>query len=71
MISNKTIRLYKSIGLALAYLIIGNILGWNNTESLSLFKAIFMYSIYPIPGQLGIICAVAVMAYFLRRLLFY
>ena len=55
----------------LAYLIIGNILGWNNTESLSLLKAIFMYSIYPIPGQLGIICAVAVMAYFLRRLLFY
>lgn len=55
----------------LAYLIISNILGWKNTESLSLFEAIFRYSILPLPGQLGIICAVAVMAYFLRRLLFY
>ncbi len=55
----------------LVYLIISNILGWINIESLSLFEAIFRYSIFPLPGQLGIICAVAVMAYLLRRLLFY
>ncbi len=55
----------------LAYLIISGIFGWRNTESLSLFEGIFRYSIFPLPGQLGIICAVAVMAYFLRRLLFY
>ncbi|NEQ41201.1 MAG: biotin transporter BioY [Okeania sp. SIO3I5] len=58
----------------LIYLIISNIFnisGWENTTSLSLFEAIFRYSIFPLPGQLGIICAVAVMAYFLRRLLFY
>ncbi len=55
----------------LAYLIISGIFGWRNTELLSLFEGIFRYSILPLPGQLGIICAVAVMAYFLRRLLFY
>ncbi len=55
----------------LTYLIIGGIFGWRNTESLSLWEAIFRYSILPLPGQLGIVCAVAVMAYFLRRLLFY
>ncbi|MEM1172516.1 MAG: biotin transporter BioY [Cyanobacteria bacterium P01_H01_bin.35] len=55
----------------LTYLIISGIFGWRNIESLSLFEAIFRYSIFPLPGQLGIICAVAVMAYFLRRLLFY
>ncbi|MEB3343512.1 biotin transporter BioY [Okeania sp.] len=55
----------------LVYLIISNILGWKNTDSLPLFEAIFRYSIFPFPGQLGIICAIAVMAYFLRRLLFY
>ncbi|MGD1806166.1 biotin transporter BioY [Dapis sp. BLCC M126] len=58
-------------GTGLAYLIISGIFGWRNTESLSLLEGIFRYSIFPLPGQLGIICAVAVMAYFLRRLLFY
>ncbi|NEP04845.1 MULTISPECIES: biotin transporter BioY [Okeania] len=55
----------------LTYLIISSIFGWKKVESLSLFEAIYRYSIFPLPGQLGIICAVAVMAYFLRRLLFY
>ena len=55
----------------LAYLIIIYILGWKSIESLSLFDAIFRYSIVSLPGHLGIICAVAVIAYFLRRLLFY
>ena len=54
----------------LVYLIISDIFGWRSTESLSLFEDIFKYSIFPLPGQLGIICAVAVMAFFLRRLLF-
>lgn len=55
----------------LIYLIISSIFRWKDTESLSLFEAIFRYSILPLPGQIGIICAVAVMAYILRRLLFY
>lgn len=55
----------------LTYLIISSILGWKDIESLSLLEAIFRYSILPLPGQIGIICAVAVMAYILRRLLFY
>ncbi|NET44775.1 biotin transporter BioY [Okeania sp. SIO2B3] len=55
----------------LTYLIISSIFGWKKVDSLSLFEAIYRYSIFPLPGQLGIICAVAVMAYLLRRLLFY
>ena len=55
----------------LSYLILSNIFGWREAESLSLFESIYRYSIFPLPGQLGIICAVAVMSYFLRRLLFY
>ncbi len=58
-------------GTGLIYLIVSNIFGWQNIESLSLFEAIFRYSILPLPGQTGIICAVAVLAYVLRRLLFY
>ncbi len=55
----------------LTYLMISNIWGGRDTEALSFFEAMFRYSILPLPGQLGIICAVAVMAYLLRRLLFY
>ena len=55
----------------LTYLIISSIFGWKEAGSLSLFEAIYRLSIFPLPGQLGIICAVAVMAYLLRRLLFY
>ncbi|MGK7919096.1 MAG: biotin transporter BioY [Trichodesmium sp.] len=58
-------------GTGLTYLIISSIFGWRNTELLSLWEAIFRYSILPLPGQLGILCAVAVLAYLLRRLLFY
>lgn len=36
--------------IGLVYLIIGNILGWNNIELLFLFKVIFMYFIYFIFG---------------------
>ncbi|NEP87057.1 MAG: biotin transporter BioY [Okeania sp. SIO2C2] len=55
----------------LIYLIISSIFGWKEADSLSLLEAIYRFSIFPLPGQLGIICAVAVMAYLLRRLLFY
>ncbi|MDY7005831.1 MAG: biotin transporter BioY [Cyanobacteriota bacterium] len=55
----------------LTYLIISSIFGWKEAGSLSLLEAIYRFSIFPLPGQLGIICAVAVMAYLLRRLLFY
>lgn len=33
--------------------------------------ASFRYSIYPLPGQLAIVCAVTVVAFLLRRLMFY
>jgi len=38
---------------------------------LSLVQAIMKYSIAPIPGQLVIVCAVTVLAFTLRQLLFY
>ncbi|MFW6358488.1 MAG: biotin transporter BioY [Chroococcales cyanobacterium] len=36
-----------------------------------LLNATLMYSIYPFPGQLVIVCAVTVIAFVLRRVLFY
>ncbi|NEP12398.1 MAG: biotin transporter BioY [Symploca sp. SIO2C1] len=38
---------------------------------LSLIEAIMKYSIVPIPGQLVVVCAVTVLAFTLRQLMFY
>ncbi|NEO27931.1 MAG: biotin transporter BioY [Kamptonema sp. SIO4C4] len=38
---------------------------------LALIHDILRYSLYPLPGQLVIVCAVAVLAFILRRILFY
>ncbi|MDB9312390.1 biotin transporter BioY [Spirulina sp. CS-785/01] len=38
---------------------------------LALIHAILRYSLYPLPGQLVVVCAVSVIAFFLRRILFY
>lgn len=42
-----------------------------NSHTFSLKEAIFRYSIYPLPGQLALVCAVAVLSFLLRRLMFY
>ncbi len=54
----------------LSYLILSNILA-GFVGSLPLLLAIKTYSIYPLPGQLAVVCAVTVLAYLLRRLMFY
>lgn len=55
----------------LSYLILTHALSWANTQALSLVQAAFKYSFYPIPGQLAVVCAVTVLAYCLRHLMFY
>ena len=36
-----------------------------------LFDEILKYSVYPLPGQLAVVCAIAVLSFTLRRLMFY
>ncbi|MGQ4646739.1 biotin transporter BioY [Lyngbya aestuarii] len=54
------------------YLIISH-LAFKGTgfEGLSLFQTIMKYSVYPLPGQLVVVCAVTVLAFVLRQLMFY
>jgi biotin transport system substrate-specific component len=54
----------------LSYLILSSIFAGFST-TLPLVLAIQTYSIYPLPGQLAVVCAVTVLAYGLRRLMFY
>ena len=62
-----TIHLY-----GLGYLIIFHLtFNWASMEGLSLIDAIMKYSIYPLPGQLVIACAVTVLSFGLRQLMFY
>ena len=44
---------------------------WIDTSPLPLRDAILNYSVYPLPGQLAVICAVTVIAFILRHLMFY
>ncbi|MEA5580920.1 biotin transporter BioY [Nodularia harveyana UHCC-0300] len=53
------------------YLIISYIFQWKGTEHLALMQAILRYSWFALPGQLAVVCAVTVIAYILRHLMFY
>lgn len=55
----------------LAYLILSDVFNWAGTQALPLLEAALNYSLYPLPGQLAVVCAVAVLAYVLRHLMFY
>jgi biotin transport system substrate-specific component len=55
----------------LGYLITVHTMKWTVTGGLSLMEAIMKYSIFPIPGQLVVVCAVTVLAFTLRQLMFY
>ncbi|MBD2436832.1 biotin transporter BioY [Nostoc sp. FACHB-110] len=55
----------------ITYLFMSYFFQWQGTENLSLTQAIFKYSWFPLPGQLAVICAVTVIAYLLRHLMFY
>jgi len=55
--------------IGLSYLTIAFWLKLTNLKGLSLPEAILKYSVYPLPGQLAIVCAVTVIAFFLRRIM--
>lgn len=55
----------------LAYLAIANHANWLSPPMPSLGEAIANYSLYPLPGQLVLVCVVTVIAFVLRHLLFY
>jgi len=55
----------------ITYLIISYIFQWKGTETLPLMQAILRYSWFALPGQLAVVCAVTVIAYVLRHLMFY
>lgn len=54
-----------------SYLVLAYFSGWLGSPAPSLLQAILTYSIYPLPGQLAIVCAVTVLAFVLRHLMFY
>jgi biotin transport system substrate-specific component len=55
----------------ITYLILSYVLQWQGTETLSLMQAMLRYSWFALPGQLAVACAVVVIAYVLRHLMFY
>lgn len=53
------------------YLALGYFLQWKGTETQSFTEAILKYSWYALPGQFIVVCAVTVIAFVLRHLMFY
>lgn len=53
------------------YLSLGTNGGWLSAPNLTLWQAIATYSLNPLPGQLAIACAVTVISFALRHLMFY
>lgn len=51
------------------YLATLRLLGW--VSQADFFKALFKFSIEPLPGQFAVVCAVTILAYALRHLLMY
>lgn len=58
-------------GVGLVYLPLAYVLQWTGENAPALGEAIFTYSIAPIPGQLVLVCAVSVLAYGMRQIMFY
>ena len=53
------------------YLIVSYIFPWRIADNLSLIQAILRYSWFSLPGQLVVVCAVTIVAYILRHIMFY
>ena len=58
-------------GCGLLYLAIASLGGWLDQVSWPAWGEIWAYSLAPLPGQLIMVCAVSVLAYLLRQILFY
>jgi biotin transport system substrate-specific component len=55
----------------ICYLVVSYILQLKGTQTITLMQAIIKYSWVALPGQLAVVCAVTVLAYLLRHLMFY
>ncbi|MFE4105611.1 biotin transporter BioY [Almyronema epifaneia] len=55
----------------LVYLLFAYTIGWATAVPISLTEAVLVYSVYRIPGQLAVACAVSVIAFVVRQLMFY
>ena len=55
----------------LVYLPLAYVLQWTGENAPSLVESVFTYSIAPLPGQLILVCAVSVLAYGMRQIMFY
>jgi biotin transport system substrate-specific component len=55
--------------IGLIYLILTHLIP--SARTTFLFDEILKYSVYPMPGQLAVVCAIAVLSFVLRRLMFY
>lgn len=53
------------------YLVISHSSGWVSRVQLPLQQALLKYSVYPLPGQFAVICAVTLIAFTLRHIMFY
>lgn len=58
-------------GVGLVYLTLNHLVNGVATQAIPLGEAFQRYSVQPLPGQLAVSCAVAVLSYILRRLMFY
>jgi len=55
----------------MSYLAIANSFSWSVVGATSLPQSLLTYSLAPLPGQLAVICAVAVVSFTLRHVMFY
>ncbi|MEZ2320503.1 MAG: biotin transporter BioY [Microcoleus sp.] len=56
--------------IGLTYLVLTHLLVLP-TRTTGLFEQILKYSVYPLPGQLAVVCAIALLSFVLRRVMFY
>lgn len=55
----------------ITYLIVLHLFSPAGSMAMPFLQALMKYSVYPLPGQLAVICVVVVLAFGLRQLLFY
>ncbi|WP_421654462.1 biotin transporter BioY [Leptothermofonsia sp. ETS-13] len=53
------------------YLVLSYSSGWLGKAQIPLQQALLKYSLYPLPGQFAVICAVTLIAFTLRHIMFY
>jgi biotin transport system substrate-specific component len=54
-----------------SYLVCSQFFSWAGMKTVALMTALVQYSFYPLPAQLALVCAVSVLAFVLRQVMFY